>query len=112
MKTIKPTFISKIVDIPEKINIFQGGEGDQIRFNKIQFTCFETTWLVRMSITKNNQPYCFIILYRDAYGKTRYSRDNIYSIATKEQEDQIKDFINDWISDYLKHEISKEEAIK
>lgn len=102
MNKPKPSFVGDIENIPETINIYQAGEGDNLRFNKVQFVSFETTWLIRLSITKAYQPFCFILLYRDSYGRVNYTKDNIYSLQDKKQEDQIIKFINDWINNYIK----------
>jgi hypothetical protein len=110
-KPFKPSFCSAVEEIPSSLNIYQSGEGDKIRFNMIQFVCFTTTWLIKISICVKSQPFCFIVFYRDAYGGVRYSNDNLYTIEDNKQGDALKDYINGWIAKYEKKEILAPENI-
>ena len=103
MNKKEPTHVTKVLDIPEGTEIFQKGDGTIPRFNKIQFIEFDSEWwIVKISVQVRTQPLCFIIIYVDQLGNIKYSKDNIYSINTREEENILSDYIKCFIIDFKK----------
>lgn len=59
------------------------GEGSNVSFNLIHYVRFDDWWLIKILLKHKTQVFAAIILFRDALGNIKYSRDNIFTLEEK-----------------------------